>query len=363
MADEVVNQDAPKTTDLVAEIGEEGTLASIQARSNRVRFDSETGGLKEEPVNQPGQEGGEPEDKAAAGEAGAKTGGGEGEQKEEPKLKYKSQEDAEAAQKEAERKMHEATTQAAKEKEAREAVEREAAELKTKLEEALAKSQEKPAEGEQKPMATGDRKAKVRAATKAALTTIRELDRTADDYDEKVEEAWAEALLEAGMTGTPLTQAEIDKMVKDSMTAAQKAQKEADDKAEQTSSAERAWQAALDQGKKAGLNLDDEDSADFMLFDAIERRLATKGLPDELKGKQLPEVVEYMIKEVRRRTGKVVADTEKERERARKTQINNSVLTKGVTPPPERAEESKPYTLAELQRQDKERRMARQRGA
>ncbi|CAO0823790.1 hypothetical protein DFAR_3900016 [Desulfarculales bacterium] len=238
--------------------------------------------------------------------------------------------------------MHEAKTQAAEEKRAREAAQAEAAELKAKLEEALAKPSEKPAE-EVKPMAPGDRKVKVLAATKAALTTIRELDRNSDDYDERVEEAWAEALLEAGMTGSPLTQTEIDKMVKDSLKTAKQAQEAADAEKEKATAGERAWQAALDQGKKAGLTLDDESSADFLLFDSIERKLGEK-TPDELKGKPLPDVVDYMIKEVRKLTGKVVATTEAERARAKKAQIANSVLTKGVSTPKGTTEEPETYT-------------------
>lgn len=377
MADGVVEHSISpeKTTDLVAEIGEEGTLASIQARTSKMVFNTDTGGLVEEAAAEP-EEKAEAKPAGAEEEAGDKKGEGEGEktaeeiaaaeaaakEAEKKPKEYATKEEAEKAALEATQKMTAATTQAAEEKKARETAERESAELKVKLEEALAKPPEKPAE-EAKPMAPGDRKVRVLAATKAALTTIRELDRSADDYDEKVEEAWAEALLEAGMTGSPLTQVEIDKMVKESLKTAKEAQKAADDAKTAAEAGERAWQAALDQGKKAGLTLDDVTSADYRLFDSIERDLGQKGLPKELEGKPLTDVVDHIIKEVRRLTGKVVKTTEAERERARKAQINNTVLTKGVNAPKAAPEEPETYTLAQLQRQDLERRKARQRGA
>jgi len=371
MADEVTQEAPEKVTDLAESIGEEGTLASIQSRMTKVRFDSDSGGLVEDAAASPGDGDGKPaDDKGAADDQAAADAKAAEEkaaidaaaEKEEKKPKeYATKEDAEKAALEATRKMTEATTQAAKDKEAKEAAQKEAADLKAKLEE-LAKPPEKPAE-EVKPITVEDRKVKVRAATKAALTTIRSLDRSADDYDDKVEEAWAEALLESGMTGTPLTQAEIDKMVKESMKAAKESQDAADKAKDDATAADRAWQAALDQGKKAGLTLDDESSADYRLFDSIERDLGKKGLPDELKGKPLSDVVDHIVKEVRRLTGKVVETTEKERERARKAQIANSVLTKGVTVPKDKAPETETYTLAQLQRQDLERRKARQRGA
>lgn len=358
MPDEVVTED--KVADLAEDIGTEGTLASIQSRVPKMRFDSVSETIVEDAAKSE-EKSEEGDDKKAEAQGDDKPEGEEKAEKKPPK--YKSIEEAEEAAKNAATKMHEATTTAAQEKAAREALARENAELKQKLEEGLAKApEEKPSE-EAKPMGVEERKAKVRAATKAALTTIRELDRTADDYDDKVEEAWAEALLEAGMTGSPLTQVEIDKMVKESMKAAAEAQKAADAEKAKATAAQTAWQAALEQGKKAGLNLDDEDSADYMLFDAIERRMGEKGLPEELKGKPLTEVVDYIIKEVRRRTGQVVKTTEEERARARKTQTDNSVLTKGMKPTETKPEETQNYTLAELQRADRERRMARQRGA
>jgi hypothetical protein len=334
-----------------------------------MRFDTDSGGLVEEAAAAPEEkpaagevdiddqkvDGEKTAEEATAAEAAAK----EAEKK--PK-EYATKEAAEQAALEATQKMTAATTQAARDKEARETAEQEAAELKAKLEEALAKPADKPAD-EEKPLAPGDRKVKVLAATKAALTTIRELDRSADDYDEKVEMAWAEALLEAGMTGSPLTQTEIDKMVKESLKTAKEAQKTADAEKEAATAGERAWQAALDQGKKAGLTLDDVNSADYRLFDSIERDLGQKGLPKELLGKPLTDVVDHIIKEVRKLTGKVVATTEAERQRARKAQIANTVLTKGVNAPKAATEESETYTLAQLQRQDLERRKARQRGA
>jgi hypothetical protein len=357
-----------KTLDLVAEIGVEGTLASIQSKTAKMRFDPDSGGLKEDaptPPEEAAPAGEEGADAAAAGddktaeELAAEAAATKEKEDKKPK-EYATKEDAEKAALAATQKMTEATTQAARDKEAREATERENAELKAKLEETLAKAPEKPAE-EEAPVKPEEHQKRVRAATKAALSTIRGLDRTADDYDEQVEEAWAIALLEAG-TGT-LSQAEIDKMVNGSLKAAKDAQAAAEAEKEKATASDRAWQAAIDQGKKAGLTLDDTRSADYRLFDSIERDLTANGLPEDLKGKPLKDVVDYIVKEVRKLTGAVVQTTDAERERARKAQINNTVLTKGLTAVKSKADEPETYTLAELQRQDLERRKARQRGA
>jgi hypothetical protein len=87
-------------------------------------------------------------------------------------------------------------------------------------------------------------------------------------------------------------------------------------------------------------------------------------IPQEVFDKGTLEAqVEWVAAEVRKRTGKVVETSEAEKERVRKEQIKNDVLTRGGNKPS--AQEGKPeeYTLASLQKADREKRAARHRGA
>jgi hypothetical protein len=349
---EAGTMETKEVKDLVDQIGEGGTLAHIQRSTPKLRFDAATDALVEEEAAKP------PEEKLEDAPAETKSEEKPEETPEEKAGKFKTKEEAEKAHSEAERKMHDATTKAAEAEKARLAVEAERDELKKKLEETLAKPPEEP---EEKPMPAADRKVAIREATKKALDTIRNLDREDDDYDTQVEEAWASALIEVGMGGAQFTQKEIDKMVKDSIKADREAEKAAKAQKDKEEAGERAWQQALDQGKKAGLTLDDKRSLDYRIFDSLERDFASNGLPEELHGKSLNEIVDWMIKETRQLTGKLIEQTDAEREAARKAQTKNTVLTQGSKPPPQ-TEESETYTLAQLQRQMKEKAAAKHRG-
>jgi hypothetical protein len=358
MADEpeVVEKE---TQELADAIGEEGTLAHLQRNVPRVRFDAASESLVEDKPETPPESPTEKPEEKVEGKP-EETASPEEKPEEKPvEGKFKSKEDAEKAHAEAERKMHEATTKAAEAEKAKLAAEKEREELQKKLEEALAKPPEKP---EEKQMPAADRKAAIREATKNALETIRGLDRDDDDYDSQVEEAWASALIEVGMGSTPFTQAEIDKMVKESLKADKEAEKAAAAEKEKQEAGERAWNAAIEQGKKAGLKLDQKDSADWRIFDSIERDFARDGLPEELQGKPLTEIVDWMIDQTKKLTGNLIEQTDAQREAAKKAQIKNQVLTTGgKSPPPVKEQET--YTLAELQRQMREKAQARHRGA
>ena len=344
------NEGITSNAELAEQIGPGGTLASLQSNMPKLRSGSATEGFVEEQLAA-GEESSEkleekPEDKPA-----------EVKEEEVKPPKYKSQAEAEKAALEATRKMTEATTQAAKDKEAREASERERDEFKQKLEEALAK----PAE-ETKPVTGDDRKVRIKAATKAVFDKIAEMDRTDSDYQEQVADAWAEGLEAVGMGGTNLTQAEIDKMVKGSLKAEQDvaaAARAEQDKADAVAESERIEAKARDLGAKAGLDLEDPDSADSIIWD----RMKTK-IPKEVFDKGTLEAqVEWVATEVRKRTGKVVETSEAEKEIARKAQIKNGVLPRGNNRPAVQDDKPDNYSLASLQKADRERRAARHRGA
>ena len=342
---------------LAEQIGSEGTLASLQANMPKLRAGSATEGFTEEQPaaseNPPEKPEEKPEDKLAKDEGKPK--------EEEVKPKYKSQDEAEKAALEATRKMTEATTLAAEKEKARVALESERDELKQKLEEALAKPPEKPAE-EAKPATGEDRKARIKAATKAVFDKIAEMDRTDPDYREQVADAWTEGLEAVGMGGTTLTQAEIDKMVKGSLKAEQDATAAAraeQDKKDAAAENERVEAKARDLGVKAGLDLEVLDSADSIIWDLMKTKI-----PKEVFDKGTLEAqVEWVAAEVRKRTDKKVETSEAEKELARKTQIKNGILPRGNTRPAVQEDKTDNYSLASLQKADRERRAARHRGA
>lgn len=236
-------------------------------------------------------------------------------------------------------------------------MEQERDEFKQKLEEALAKAPEKPAEAT-KPVTGEDRKVRVKAATKAALSTIRELDRTDEDYDDKVEDAWTSALLEAGMAESPLTQAEIDKMVANSM----KAQKEADAVQAQEATNAKIWEQAIDFAKKSGLNMAPGSADDRLFRDIANNDLSNQ---DFMKGETQPPLEDqfkWVVGEVRKITGQVVETSEAEKERARKEQIKNGVLTRGNNPSKSKEPETQDFSISSLRKTEKQQRIDRQRG-
>ena len=87
-------------------------------------------------------------------------------------------------------------------------------------------------------------------------------------------------------------------------------------------------------------------------------------IPKEVFDKGTLEAqVEWVAAEVRKRTGKVVETSEAEKEIARKAQIKNGILPRGNTRPAVQEDKTDNYSLASLQKADRERRAARHRGA
>ena len=219
-----------------------------------------------------------------------------------------------------------------------------------------AKPPETKVEEPVKPVETKDeRRTKLlgvaKAATSEALKKIDELDASDPDYEDKRAAIWAEKdaktlenILETIGTAS-LTREEVSLIAKEQVKAERDAAAAERAKTDATTAAEKAWQSAVEFGAKAGLNLEDAESADHDLFMMAETKL-----PEELKGKGFtPEVGTWMVNYVRTRTGKVVL-TEAEKEAAAlKVQQENQVLGKGgVRPKPKSKEEQEsPGSLSE----------------
>ncbi len=243
---------------------------------------------------------------------------------EEFKPKYKTHEEAERAHTEAERRMHEATSDTAKEKARADAAEAKAQELELKLAE-----KEKGATSEAD---LETKEAELRTATIAArqkaFDTINELDRTDPDYQKKVAAAWGDADVEirrAERRIFPPGTEDIDSKIAAGIKAEREkdaATKAADDK---KTAQQKAWETAVEAGKKAGLALDDPEAPDLDLFEK-----AGEKLPEELRGKgATKEVCDWMIGYVRKRISRVALTKEQKEELARQEQLNNQPLGKG----------------------------------
>ena len=118
----------------------------------------------------------------------------------------------------------------------------------------------------------------------------------------------------------------------------------------------RGFAAAVELATKAGLNMADEDSADYIIFDRMSRKM-----PDELKTPEttLQAQVDWVVNEVRKRIGKVVQMTDAERERTRKLQLQQQNLGRGDTPKPKPQEKPETDTIASSLDRQKEARRAR----
>jgi hypothetical protein len=371
------------TTDLAAEIGEEGTLASIQARVPKLRFDAETDTLKEEAPAQEEKEektGEETAEEQAAREAAEKKA-----QEEKPPQKYKNKAEAEKAALEATRKMTEATTETAKERAAREAAEKEAADLKAetadlrkKLEEANAAKPEteaeKKAKADAEALSTAERRTALKTATSSALDKISALQRPAAGdqeaekaYRDKVSDAWAEAFEAAGIGGMTLSKAEMEKMVKETMKAEKEAQDAADKEKNKAATQADINVKATELATAGGLDMT-EGSSDFNNFWFIAQGALQK--QDFMKAEKAPalkEQVDWVVAKVKEIKAEEVAKLEANRDKTRRTQAKNTPMVKGTTAKTETTEtetsDRPSYSMAELQANIREKAREKHRGA
>ena len=381
----IEGQITPEKADLLAdEIGEEGTLASIRARVTRIRRNPATDTDEEVPVTEP-----EP-----SAEVKAKEGKGtdKGKEKEKPVgPRFKTRAEAEKAHAEAERKMHEATTatkeaeaKATQATEARVAAEKEAADLKEKLEAALAakppeKKEESAKKGETEEELDAQFEAVAKAANEEAITAIAALE-DPDTYDQdavkshnkKVAAFWTRAnakiIKAAKQTSvSPEAVAKIVEQQLEAKEAAIKAAKAEDDKKTAADKAveedARTWASAFEMAGKSGLDVT-EGSVERDLFEIIAKRdLAKQEFMKAETPPPLKEQVEWVVKQVNERLGKKIDQTDERRRKARKHQEANQPLIRGGdTKPPGEENLSEPVSLASIRQQVTDRQRARHRG-
>jgi hypothetical protein len=265
------------------------------------------------------------------------------EKKEPAGPRFKSQEEAEKAHAEAERKMHEATTKASEEAKAREKLETELAELRAKPPEKKEEPVKQPTEEE----LDAQLESVAQAANEQAMAEIAELDDQDPDYRKLVAKAWAKAnakiIKAASASKATLSQADIDKLIDQRMDARDTAAKTAKAEEDVRTAGQKAWEQAVSFGTEAGLNLKDEESADHDLFMVAESKL-----PKELQNQGFTkEVGEWMVNYVRTRTGKVALTEAEKEEAARQAQLNNQPLGKGgVKPKPSTPKQETEGSLA-----------------
>ena len=242
----------------------------------------------------------------------------------EPKPKFETIEEYQKALKEAETRMHAATTEAAEARQARENLEAEVAEIRA--------TQETEAAEAAKLVPKTERK----AAYAAALKRIQEIPLTRNDdgevvypdnYDDQVAEAWASTAVdphEVAKEAAKLAREELrqERQAEDTRTAAEKEE------------ATR-LQIRADAEKMAatqGLDMT-PGSADYRLFYSMVDELAAD--PEhEYQGKPFEEQVKWATTGVRQVLGKKIELTDAERAAARRHQDRNVVLGRGLTPTP-----------------------------
>lgn len=258
-----------------------------------------------------------------------------------PEKKYKSWEEAEEGAREHQRFATEKAEEAKRDREALEAAERERDDLKQKLEAAPPKPVA-PAKSAE------ELEAEQEGRIEAALDEINELDEFDPEYKKKVARSWRKAGLGgAGQPAMPDPKALdeiIDRRVEEKL------------KTREAKPGPSTLEQAFDLAAKVGLDMADPDSVDSVQFEHMRKRL-----PEEYDTKPLQEQVDWVVAEVRKRTGKVVQMTDAEREKALKTQKANAVLEKGNNrpPAPKKPDDSEPYTSAGILREVQEERRIR----
>lgn len=237
------------------------------------------------------------------------------------KPKYKSHEEAERAYDEAERKMHEATTQAARDREGQERLTREAEELRRQLAE---KEAAKP------PAKTPEElEAEEEARIAQALDEIDQIETNdRQEYLKLAAKAWRKAGFGGMGQPTAPDAKTLDEMIDHRLAERQRQDEE--NLAIRTQAIEMAGQA--------GLNME-VGSEDFKLFWD-----QAKALPPEVRAKPLQEQVDWAAEEAKKLrkpdpSPTVEALTEEQKElmelgreyKAKQVQSQNTVLGKGAS--------------------------------
>jgi hypothetical protein len=225
---------------------------------------------------------------------------GEPDPNKEKPLKYKTHEEAEKAYQEAERRMHDATTDT---KRYRDQVDQLQSQLNTLL---IGKVQ-----ADQTTTVTTKQEKKVRDHVKEMLGEIGKLDPAEDGYDDKVADAWEKLL-------TPFQSELLDQAKKETQAVMTEKDKERESARERDDALEKAEKMA----KKAGLDMTGEpggaeNSAEYDLFWRFAQ-VAPGKTPDEQIG--------WAIKETQRITKKVGEPIVDARKKANERQKANAPL-------------------------------------
>ena len=248
------------------------------------------------------------------------------------KFKYKSQEEAEAGAKEAERKMHEKAAEA-------KALAAEAKALKEELE----GLKNKTSQAEKKGDITKDEAKTIKKVMVDLLKEVNSLDENDEDYQEKLADVWARGLGE----GISLKEQE----------------KAAEIMAKQAAETENKsiFDQANNLAKKAGLEMDfvtDEkgrpvSTIDYDLF----WNIVAKSQP---VGETVEDRIEWVINEVKQKRSsdreKIIKEQETLREKQETAQAKNKVLDKGVKKIPDKQDKDEaPLTMTEALRRTERR--------
>ena len=297
----------------------------------------------------------EARERAEAETAAAAAGGPEGEtpeakaareaaEAEADKTKDWTVEDFRKGYKEAETRMHTATGETAKEKEAREAAEKRAEVAEAKLVEQEVEREKLAAEAAKPKSMTEDEQD---AIFEKAASQLRDLDIGDPDYLRdygRIMRKAVTAVSKSQVSVDPDTTAnEVATKAWEQFQARQTAESVKTAEERQREDEVRVESNARDLGIKTGLDLGDPDSADSIIWD----RMKTK-IPQEVFDKGTLEAqVEWVAVEVRKRTGKVVQQTDAERKQVAEAQRRNTVMGKGVNFTPSK-ETPKKRTLSEV---------------
>lgn len=264
------------------------------------------------------------------------------------KPKFATLEEWEKGYKEAETRMHTATGETAKEREAREVAEKRAEAAETKLAEKEAEIKRIADEAAKPKVLSEDEQDTV---FENALSEIADLDRSDPDHKKQAAKIWRKAIASSG-DSRPLPDPE--KIAEDAATRAwekiQAKQAEATAKTAEErdrENRERLNREASDFAKQAGLDMT-PGSADYRLFWDIANN--DLGNQEFMKGDNLPPPVEqfkWVTGEAKRLLGKKVEQTEAERKAAAAAQKRNTVMGKGLNFTPSK-ETPKTKTLSEM---------------
>jgi len=208
-----------------------------------------------------------------------------------------------------------------------------------------------------------------KAATAVALKVIDDIDQTLprEQQTDLAAAAWseaiAEALLEAGISAASLTEAEVEKLLEKKLKANKEAEQEEKKKQTKEEAEASMWSDVYKLAEGFGLDMA-KGSADYRLFHSFAEDLAQQ---EFMKGETPPPLkdqVEWVYKEVIKVKGGVAQTSEEEKEKQRKIQERNSILTRGLTRNENKEEPlTEPVRIVDIRKQITESAREKQRAA